>query len=178
MYEVASIGAYDNNHKLYEVTQDTRHGKTRYLEKSTYVVANRDADKFERYHQKQNKLYDDMKIYDTQEFQKKASLKLKIGVALGGIIGAGIPLSVFAFTKNKYVRIASVIASVIGGVVGGFYAVALTTMYGVIPKEFRTRLSENQNEFLKLDVTRIREEKHKIGEVDNRNRKNINGERA
>ena len=28
MYEVANIGIYDNNHKLYEVTSDTRHGKT------------------------------------------------------------------------------------------------------------------------------------------------------
>ena len=166
MYEVANIGTYDNNHKLYEVTNDTRRGKTKYLEKTTYIVANNDVDKFEHYYKKQNKLYDDMKIYDTPEFQKKSSLKLKLGTALGGILGAGIPLSIFTFTKNKYARIASVIGSIVGGVVGCFYGVALTTMYGVIPKDFRTRLSNNQLEFLKLDVTKLNEEKQKIGEVE------------
>ena len=103
MYEVANIGIYDNNHKLYEVTTDTRHGKTKYLEKTTYIVANNDADKFEHFYEKENQLFDDMKICDTPEHQKQASRKLKFGAALGTALGGGLPLLVFGFTKNMLV---------------------------------------------------------------------------
>ncbi len=166
MYKVASIGTYDNNYKLYEVTNNTHHGKVKYIKKTTYIVANSDADKFEQFYQKQNKLFYDMKKYDTPEFQKKASLKLKAGSALGGIVGMGIPLSVFAFTKNKYARFASVIAAIVGGIAGILYGVAFTTINGIIPNEFKKQYSKNKSEFQKLNITKVKEEKQKIGEID------------
>ena len=166
MYEVTNIGTYDNNHKLYEVTIDTQHGRAKYLEKTTYIVANNDADKFEHFYQKENQLYEDMKILDTPEHQRKASLKLKFGMILGTIIGAGLPLSVFGFTRNKYARIASVIASVIGGLYGLFTGLGLATEYGAIPKDIRKEFFDNHAEFVKLDAKKVREEKQKIGEIN------------
>ena len=80
MYQVANIGIYDNNHKLYEVTNDTRHGKTKYLEKTTYIVANNDADKFEHFYEKENQLFDDMKICDTPEHQKQLLNQIITGI--------------------------------------------------------------------------------------------------
>ena len=166
MYQVANIGIYDNNHKLYEVTNDTRHGKTKYLEKTTYIVANNDADKFEHFYEKENQLFDDMKICDTPEHQKQASWKLKFGVALGTALGGGLPLLVFGFTKNKYARIASVVASAIGAFNGFFLGLGLATKYGAIPKDIRKEFFDNHAEFVKLDATKVKEEKEKIGEIE------------
>ncbi len=170
MYKVVNIGTYDNNHKLYEVTSNTRHGKTKYREKATYIVDNRDADKFEHLYEKQNKLYDYFNKYDNPEFQKKASLKLKIGTAIGGIIGAGLPLSVFAFTKNKIARTASVLASFVGLLVGSFCGVALTTWHGIIPNQFKNEFYKNLEEMKNLNVKKVKEEKEKIGEIEYKNR--------
>ena len=155
MYEVTNVGTYDDNHRLYEVTRKTRQGTNNYVKKSTYIVNNNDAEKFELLYQKENKLYDELKILDTPEHKKKASHKLKFAVALGTIIGAGIPLSIFAFTKNKYARIAAAIISAIGGIVGILSGIVLTAV-GNIPKEIRREIINNQKEFVKLDTKIIK----------------------
>ena len=163
MNEVVNIGPYNNNYQLYEVKDNNaKHGKNRYVEKTTYVVANKDADKFEKYYKEDNRLFNELKKEtDTPECHKKLSRKFKFGMALGAVIGAGIPLAVFAAVKNKYARIACAICSVIGGIVGWFYGFIFTSMFS-LPKNYKKDVYKNLNEYKKLDYKIIKKEQHKI----------------
>lgn len=157
MQEVVNIGKYDNKYQLYEVSRKNINGNG--VTKSTYIVANNDADKFEKYYQAQNEIQNSVRDYYTPEYKKRYSRKMKLGALLGAIVGAGIPLSAFVFTKNKYVRIVCAIGSAVGSVLGAWIWFSNATIKNYLPPELKQQYKDNFKELRKLDHKKIKEEK-------------------
>ena len=79
-------------------------------------------------------------------------------MALGMLGGIAIPLSVFFLSKNKVVKVFSVITSVIGGITGLLLGGVAGAMVSTAPTDLKIALDYNSQEFKKLDCTKIKEE--------------------